>query len=611
VDKLFSNVILDEYNNLACADNGDQTCSKGIDVWEKFENTFPPIIPIIVWQLTITTLHSFINKYLETTLARKLADNLNTTKLSDQSAYAMSSDKKLEFVIRNIGADGYEFSKSLSLIASSTSALQNACMVLNDLIRLSKYISIGPISVPDLALYSLTYGLSTNIITHWLGSYKAAWSKERAILNTELKAVRSHDDKNIATITKRGGEKYALDQQQGLIYQMRPIEDRITHMGEVQKLWQDTHAYMYNIGKFYLFGWQIFTRSILYEHRWTIHETLNDLKPAFLWAENNNDLVMGITATAERIKLFLDASDKIKGSISTLTRIEVASSSSLSLKGVTLNAGQGQILKPSDCTFEMGKRYLITGDSGNGKSTILSKIIGLKDSGGITSSGEISISVGKKIRFLTQDDFFPHGKTLREALYYPDSPPNSVEDSNGFITKAVHLLNEMKFNEKTSEGITDLLDEGVDLNVRLSGGQKKKVQLVAEILKKPDILMLDESLNGMDQSSKEIALDIIKRELPTSMVLIIDHNGANDLDFYNEVVDFREKGLSKSPSRSSSLTLESPRNSNLSRARVSFPNGVGSGNNSPRQREDLWNHNLLGIDGSPVPFGPPASARNI
>lgn len=401
--------------------------------------------------------------------------------------------------------------------------------------------------MPDLALYSLAYGLSTNLITQKLGSYKTEWSKNLTHLKLELRAAQAHDDKNIKTITERGGESYALQQHNEHLHEIRMVVDRIAVLSEIQKIWQKSHGNIYNIGKYYLFGWQVFAKSLPYECRWTIHETLSGMDPAFNWVEENNDKVNNVLVLAERINQFINESNRVIGSVSNL--FYTSNDNSLILKGISLCAEKDTLLEPSDYIFEMGKRYLLQGASGNGKSIVLSKIRGLVDAGGITSQGEISLPGGKKMRLLAQSDFFAQHKTLREALYYPETTSlASLEEDRLFIEKAVNLLVEMRFKDKDARSsIESLLDKKGDLYALLSGGQKKKVQIVAEIMKKPDILILDESLNGLDQVSREITIKIIKRELPEAMIIVVDHKGGDE-NFYDHCIKFdnhnlREVGL--------------------------------------------------------------------
>ena len=79
------------------------------------------------------------------------------------------------------------------------------------------------------------------------------------------------------------------------------------------------------------------------------------------------------------------------------------------------------------------------------------------------------------------------------------------------------------------------LDDKQDWYTVLSGGQKKKIMLVSAIIKEPDILILDEIFSGLDSQSIFIAQKMLKKYLPNTLILIIDHHAQeNNFDnFYD------------------------------------------------------------------------------
>ena len=75
----------------------------------------------------------------------------------------------------------------------------------------------------------------------------------------------------------------------------------------------------------------------------------------------------------------------------------------------------------------------------------------------------------------------------------------------------------------------------MDWKATLSGGQKKKIEIVRTILRNPDITLLDEVFNGLDPDSVQTVQKMLKTYLPDSLFLIIDHNleQNNYAGFYN------------------------------------------------------------------------------
>jgi len=108
------------------------------------------------------------------------------------------------------------------------------------------------------------------------------------------------------------------------------------------------------------------------------------------------------------------------------------------------------------------------------------------------------------------------------------------------------LLNEIDWNggnkEIASEENLDLVEDWYNF---LSGGAKKKLFIVSSIIKKPDILMMDEVFNGLDQNSIIKAQQMLKRYLPDTLIIIVDHHAPDNNygSFYDYEVCFLNKNL--------------------------------------------------------------------
>ena len=154
--------------------------------------------------------------------------------------------------------------------------------------------------------------------------------------------------------------------------------------------------------------------------------------------------------------------------------------------------------------------------------------------------GAINYPEKKKILFLSQQDFFPLNSTILDCLYYPDKPESDIEKRDEFVSRAKKLLKRMKFD---SRDLNDIENRSIK---DLSGGQRKKIKLLSIVIKKPDFLLLDESFNGLDRESKELAFDLLRTELSsTSTVIVIDHDKSFD-DRYDKILELKKNGISES-----------------------------------------------------------------
>ena len=157
--------------------------------------------------------------------------------------------------------------------------------------------------------------------------------------------------------------------------------------------------------------------------------------------------------------------------------------------------GQQEVLNSFSLDIEKGKCLAVMGESGSGKSTIAKIIIGLEKS----NLGEVKI-FDKDIEFLFQDSYnaLNPRMTVEDLIYEPlqFSTDIDVKDKREFI---LELLKQV---ELAPELLTRRRDE-------LSGGQLQRVCLARALSTKPQIMIFDESLSGLDPLVQDKILDLL------------------------------------------------------------------------------------------------------
>ena len=162
---------------------------------------------------------------------------------------------------------------------------------------------------------------------------------------------------------------------------------------------------------------------------------------------------------------------------------------------ITKKYGEQEVLNSFSLDVEKGKCLAIMGESGSGKSTIAKIIIGLEKQ----NSGTVKIFT-KDIEFLFQDSY--------NAL----NPRMSVED---LIYEPLQFLPNIDVKKK-KEIVLELLEQ-VELSSELltrkrdelSGGQLQRVCLARALSTKPQIMIFDESLSGLDPLVQDKILDLL------------------------------------------------------------------------------------------------------
>ena len=165
------------------------------------------------------------------------------------------------------------------------------------------------------------------------------------------------------------------------------------------------------------------------------------------------------------------------------------------LMNITKKYGKQEVLNSFSLDVDKGKCLAIMGESGSGKSTIAKIIIGLEK----PNSGEVKI-FDKDIEFLFQDSYnaLNPRMTVEDLIYEPlqFSTDIDIKDKREFI---LELLKQV---ELAPELLTRRRDE-------LSGGQLQRVCLARALSTKPQIMIFDESLSGLDPLVQDKILDLL------------------------------------------------------------------------------------------------------
>ena len=162
--------------------------------------------------------------------------------------------------------------------------------------------------------------------------------------------------------------------------------------------------------------------------------------------------------------------------------------------------GNIQILKGISITFSDHSKYLIKGENGIGKSTLFRAILNQ-----ISYLGKINIE--GNISYAPEAFNVPPYMTVYKSI---KTFATLTEDISDFDKKLDEILD--LFNFKSHK---------YSLLGSLSKGEKQKVNIIQAYLTPSKILLLDEPLSGLDVSSKEALLGLIKKDDRT--VIIISH----------------------------------------------------------------------------------------
>jgi ATP-binding cassette subfamily F protein uup len=185
------------------------------------------------------------------------------------------------------------------------------------------------------------------------------------------------------------------------------------------------------------------------------------------------------------------------------------------LKKVYKSYGDKVLLKGFDYTFKKGERVGIIGKNGAGKSTFLRMLLGeeAQDSG--------KINIGDTIVF---GNFSQSGLEIKEDMRMIEYVKNIAENfplANGKSLSAAQFLETFLFTPEQQYTYLSAL----------SGGEKKRLQLLAILFKNPNFLILDEPTNDLDLSTLAV-LENFLSDYPGCLVIV-----SHDRYFMDRLVD--------------------------------------------------------------------------
>ena len=181
--------------------------------------------------------------------------------------------------------------------------------------------------------------------------------------------------------------------------------------------------------------------------------------------------------------------------------------------------------------LKAGKSMAIMGKTGSGKSTIALLLCRLID----PDEGEILID-GKNLKDHNLELYRKHiGYIPQESYLFSDT----IENNIGFaIDNPTHDLEE-EFAKKADvhKNIVEFKDQYKTMvgerGVMLSGGQKQRICIARALIKKPEILIFDDSLSALDTETEENILQNIEKDIKSCTSIIITHreSSAKRADF--------------------------------------------------------------------------------
>jgi len=199
-----------------------------------------------------------------------------------------------------------------------------------------------------------------------------------------------------------------------------------------------------------------------------------------------------------------------------------------------------KILENFEHTFQRKERVGIVGPNGVGKSTFLNLLIGNI----LPDSGNMELGQTTKFGYYTQEEqiFNPNSRVIDVIKEVAEV----IKMADGSVITASQLLNQFLFPPKMQFNMVG----------KLSGGERRRLQLLRVLMNNPNFLILDEPTNDLDLMTLNVLEDYLDNFEGCLMIVshdryfmdkLTDHlfifEGEGQVrDFPGNYTDFREQG---------------------------------------------------------------------
>ena len=198
-------------------------------------------------------------------------------------------------------------------------------------------------------------------------------------------------------------------------------------------------------------------------------------------------------------------------------------------ENISVKIGQDHIIKDVNIHIHCGELTVIIGKNGAGKSTLLKALLGE-----IKHSGQINIYDKKQEKYTNlKIGYVPQSMNIEKHM------PTTVYDFMAAIISKVPIW--LTKQQKVYEQIQAQLklfeaDKLIDKSLGdLSGGELQRVLLAVATLSKPNLLILDEPVSGIDKNGTQLFFNMInklKKEQDMAIILV-----SHDLDMVKKYAD--------------------------------------------------------------------------
>ncbi len=240
--------------------------------------------------------------------------------------------------------------------------------------------------------------------------------------------------------------------------------------------------------------------------------------PMYAFGELINVIQRG-TASLDR----LEATMRVKPLIASTPREHVEHPERIEMNDLTFTYPETAhpVLRDLNMMIEQGTTIGIVGPTGSGKTTFLRQFLREYPIGRdmLTVNGvpyeDVALETVRGWTGYVSQEHLLFSKSVRDNILFGAGKATEEE-----LQEAIRLASFEKDIETLEQGLETMVGER---GVTLSGGQKQRLSIARAMLKKPELLLLDDSLSAVDAKTESHIIDSIRSNRHQSTTLIVAH----------------------------------------------------------------------------------------
>ncbi len=381
-------------------------------------------------------------------------------------------------------------------------------------------------------------GISSNFLSQYIGGYLTKFDRERRDAKRKVKSSITFALENANDIAVRRGENFERDN----------INSKIDDLSKIEKIYRIIYNFRTPISvissSINLITSYILLRFFSYEQP---SKTTNVAEVALI---NSNLTIFSQSLSyffgseTKYIERMNDAASRIddlnrdiQNSKTSRNISQTTGANKFAIKKLEFIMGERRTRLHEFPSFNKGDIIRIYGPCGTGKSTLIHCITGIYKE--INSMNiELPIDDAEKIEHLTKEPLkIREGFSLFQQIIYPKKLENLLPGERQEIDEEILDLVRAfipNFN------FTNRIHETINWNIYLSDGQKQICAIISAIIKKPELLLLDEAMCSLDKETKFKIQEYLKN-IPNLTIFFVDHSPLlGDRKFETETINLAD-----------------------------------------------------------------------